>query len=231
MASYYLGKWILAIFILVILFSCCLFPSKPETQDRVRMISRLMGRGKTMTKTGEVWEGDLGVMFTHKKKLYLLIGDTIGSEIFSPNTIAYTEDRNAKDGLDFTWMTKNDGSPKEFFPIIHPDSTVPAGAISVNGIIYVFMMDVTHWGDKTDPVTHARSILIKSEDDGRTFSSVWEGRVDSKFVNISPIVSTHPFDPDKKALFLVASGQYRNSPIYLAFTEIYKIEERNSYLY
>lgn len=231
MASYYLGKWILAIFILVILFSCCLFPSKPETQDRVRMISRLMGRGKTMTKTGEVWEGDLGVMFTHKKKLYLLIGDTIGHGIFAPNAIAYTEDHNPEDGLDFTWMTKNDGSPKEFFPIIHPDSTVPAGAISVNGIIYVFMMDVTHWGDKTNPVTHARSILIKSEDDGRTFSSVWEGRVDSKFVNISPIVSTHPFDPDKKALFLVASGQYRNSPIYLAFTEIYKIEERNSYLY
>jgi len=213
---------------LIILLSCCLFPTK---QENVRMISRLMGRGKTMTKTGEVWEGDLGVMFTHKKKLYLLIGDTIGSEIFSPNTIAYTEDRNAKDGLDFTWMTKNDGSPKEFFPIIHPDSTVPAGAISVNGIIYVFMMDVTHWGDKTDPVTHARSILIKSEDDGKTFSSVWKGKVDSKFVNISPIISAHPFDPDKKALFLVASGPYRNSPIYLAFTDIDKIEKKESYLY
>ena len=61
---------------LIILLSCCLFPTK---QENVRMISRLMGRGKTMTKTGEVWEGDLGVMFTHKKKLYLLIGDTIGS--------------------------------------------------------------------------------------------------------------------------------------------------------
>ena len=231
MVSYYPKKWISAMFILIILFSCCLFPSEPESQDKVRTICRLMGRGKTMTNSGEVWEGDLGVTFIHDERIYLLAGDTIGSEVFAPNAIAYTEDHNAADGLDFTWMTKPDGSPKEFFPIIQPDSTVPAGAISINGVIYVFMMDVTHWGDKTDPVTHARSILIKSEGDGRTFSSVWEGRVDGKFVNISPIVSTHPFDPAKKAIFLVASGQYRNSPIYLAFTEIDKIEERESYLY
>jgi len=231
MASYHPKKWILAIFILIILFSCCLFPSEPKSQDKVRMICHLMGRGKTMTKTGEVWEGDLGVMFIHDERIYLLAGDTIGSEVFAPNAIAYTEDHDPKEGLDFTWMTKNDGSPKEFFPIIQPDSTVPAGAISVNGVIYVFMMEVTHWGDKTDIVTHARSILIKSEDDGKTFSSVWEGRVDSKFVNISPIVSTHPLNQKEKAIFLVASGQYRNSPIYLAFTAIDKIEERESYLY
>ncbi len=89
------------------------------------------------------------------------------------------------------------------------------------------MMDVINW----DYPAIARSVLIKSEDDGRTFRTVWEGREDNKFVNIAPVISSHPTTQGKDALYLVGSGKYRESPIYLAVTEIDAIENRAGYLY
>lgn len=46
-----------------------------------------------------------------------------------------------------------------------------------------------------------------------------------------PVISSHPTRQVKDALYLVDSGKYRKSPIYLAVTEIDAIENRTGYLY
>lgn len=198
-----------------------------QGNENTDMICRLMGEGQTEDITGDVWEGDLGITFMHNNQLYLITGDTGGGENFSPNAMAYTNDLDASDCLDLTWLTKTNKGPDIFFPIITPDSTVPGGAISFNNNIYVFMMDVTDW---THPAT-ARSLLVKSEDNGQTSTLIWEGEVDNKFINISPIISTHPTNSEKQAVYLMASGKYRQSPVYLAYSEIYDIEDKTKYKY
>jgi hypothetical protein len=186
------------------------------------MIERLIGEGET-----EGWGSDLGVSFMHKGKMYFLGGDTNTRDAFAPNIIGVAGDFNPSDGMNITWGKDENGNPKEFFAIIEPSSTVPAGAISISDTMYIFMMDVINW----DYPAIARSVLIKSEDDGRTFRTVWEGRKDNKFVNIAPVISSHPTRQGKDALYLVGSGKYRESPIYLAVTEIDAIENRAGYLY
>ncbi len=200
-------------------------------EEPVSMVCRLMGESKTTNAAGTVWEGDLGVMFTHQQQIYFLAGDTMGSGIFAPNAIAYTNDHRPGACLELQWKTDSKGNPQAFFPRIDPDSTVPAGAISINNVIYVFMMDVTHWGDSESPETHARPLLIKSTDNGTTFSLVWTGEVNGKFVNIAPVISSHPHDPTRPMLYLLASGTYRKSPIYLAMTDLGTVEDKRSYRY
>jgi hypothetical protein len=200
-------------------------------KEPVRMVCRLMGEGKTANAAENIWEGDLGVMFTHGERVYLLAGDTMGPGIFAPNAIAYTTDRFPEDCLDFQWRTDSAGNPQAFFPRIDPDSTVPAGAISIDNIMYIFMMDVTQWGVSGSPETHARPLLIKSTDSGTTFSSVWTGKVDEKCVNIAPAISSHPHDQSRTVVYLLTSGTYRKSPIYLAMTDPDAIEDRESYRY
>lgn len=195
--------------------------------DHTSMICRLMGKAKTETIDGNIWEGDLGISFNHNQQLYILTGDTGTGDTFAPNAMAYSNDTDASDCLDFNWSTKPNGAPQNFFPFIDPDSTVPGGAISHNGTMYVFMMDVLRWDD---PVM-ARSLLIKSDDDGKNFSLVWKDERDSKFINISPVLAEHPSIPNQQVVYLIASGKYRESPVYLAYAEVEDIEDKSKYHY
>ena len=203
------------------------FPAEEEP----RLIEALMGAGKTVNINGRAWTSDLGAMVFHDQKVYVLTGDTMGLGIFSPNALATTTDLDARGGLNLRWSTGLDGNPKMFFPRIEPDSTVPAGAVSLNGILYVFLMDVIHWKDIPDPDMRARSVLIKSTDNGQSFSQVWLGAEDDKFVNISPVLGSHPSLPGRQVVYLFGSGKYRNSPVYLAYAETGDLEFPGRYLY
>lgn len=196
-------------------------------ENKTNLICRLMGQGKTQDNTGDIWEGDLGASFIYDSKLHLITGDTGSGANFAPNAMATTSDTNAADCLDLSWSTNEQGGPTPPFPLIEPDSTVPSGAISINGTIYVFMMDVTDW---THPAK-ARSLLVKSENGSQSFFQVWENEVDRKFVNIAPVIGNHPLEQNKQAVYLVASGQYRQSPVYLAYAELDEIENESAYHY
>lgn len=217
-----------------------------NVQDLTRIICPLMGEGKTSSLDGDVWTGDLGVMFKHQGKGYIMTGDTGGGENFAPNVLGFftnnilsayqgvglsnpglANDQQSLPCPEINWQTKTNGGPEEYFPLIEPDSTVPAGAIGLDNTIYVFMMDVTSW---TEPAT-ARSILVKSKDNGQTFDFIWKWNIDNKFVNISPIVGPDPVDPTKEVVYLVGSGKYRQSPVYLAYVEKKDIEDRTKYKY
>jgi len=200
---------------------------KDLTENHTKMICRLMGEGKTETNEGNSWDGDLGITFNHNNQLYLLTGDTGTGDIFAPNAMAYSSDVSPSDCLDFNWSVKSNGGPKFFFPIIDPASTVPGGAISIDDTIYIFMMDVLRW---EQPVI-ARSLLIKSDDNGQNFSTVWRDEPDSKFINISPVLGEHPSIPNKQVVYMIASGKYRESPVYLAYVEIKDISDKTKYQY
>jgi len=202
-----------------------------SAEEASRLIEALMGPGKTENINGRPWTADLGVMAYHSQKVYILAGDTIGLDIFSPNSIATSTDLQPQDGFSSRWNTYLNGNPVPFFPRIDPDSTVPAGALSLNGILYVFMMDVTHWGDLSDLETRARPALIKSTDNGAHFSLIWLGLEESKFVNIAPVLGPHPADSSRQVVYFFGSGKYRESPVYLAYAEIGDIEYPNRYFY
>ena len=203
--------------------------SSRSAQDAARMIEPIMGSGKTVNAAGRAWSSDLGIMVFHGGRVFVLTGDTMGLGVFSPNSLAWTTDTDASNGLSLHWSTYLDGNPKPFFPRIDPDSTVPAGACSVNGVLYVFMMDVTHWADIPDPDTRARPVLIKSTDNGASFSSVWLGTETSKFINTAPILGPHPTVASRQVVYLFGSGRYRNSSVYLAYAELEDIEFPNRY--
>ncbi|MGQ9706737.1 MAG: DUF4185 domain-containing protein [bacterium] len=91
--------------------------------------------------------------------------------------------------------------------------------------MYVFMMDVINWTQFA-----GRPLLLKSTDYGSSFSLIWKGD-EGRCINIAPIISTHPEDTRKEALYMIVSNQYRQSEIYLAYTDLDKIEDRASYRY
>jgi len=209
----------------VCVFTFFLFCSEEKNEyPYVRMVDRLVGEDDTAG-----WGSDLGVIFRHNGKIYTLGGDTSYDDIFVSNIIGSTADNNPSDGLDIEWQNK-DGGPRQFFPAIDAATTVPAGAISVNGTIYVFMMSVISWVDEINPQFTGRPALVKSTDDGETFTLVWTGD-ENKFVNICPVISNHPTDPEKDALYFIGSNTFREEEIYLAYTELDSIEDRSSYQY
>jgi len=224
-----------AAFILVLAASGCGPDDLLTPTDKVRMICPLMGVGKTETSLGVGWSSDLGVMAFHHNKVFLLTGDTFGTGIYSPNSLAWTTDTHAADCLDLNWSVTRDGSPQYFFPHIGRGSisTVPAGAISVNGNLYVFMMDVTYWSSGSTDSTNARVALIKSSNDGQSFgdSPIWTSALDNHFVNIAPVVAAHPTIPHHQAVYMFGSGLYRESDIYLAACDTADIEDRSKYIY
>lgn len=217
-------KFLLTLLFSIVALSACAGNTSPERiiSGEPRMIVRLIGEGDT-----EGWGSDLGVPFMHKGKLYFLGGDTNAGGVFAPNIIGVTDDLDPSDGMSITWRKDERGNPKEFFTIIEPASTVPAGAISISDKMYIFMMDVINW----DYPAIARAVLVRSQDDGRTFQTVWEGDRDNKFVNIAPVIAGHPIRKGQEAVYLIGSGKYRESPIYLAATEIDGIENRAGYVY
>lgn len=219
---------------------------KPEPEKNqfnntqvAKMICPLMGKGKTENNVGNLWSSDLGITFIHNNQLYLMVGDVFGGDIFAPNVLAQTADQEPTDCLDLTWQIQPDAGPRYFFPKTGnmddgTKSTVPGGGISINNIIYVFLQDITHWADWNeggDNVTHGRSILIKSVDNGKTFEEPWRWEIDNKFVNIAPILGPHPSDPAKEVVYLVGSGTYRAAPVYLAYVEKENLENRSQYKY
>ncbi|MBP7866100.1 MAG: DUF4185 domain-containing protein [Acidobacteria bacterium] len=183
--------------------------------DPCRRVQRLLGPGLTETVGGVPWGSDLGVLVPHGGELWMLVGDVIGDGVFAPNTAARTPDTLAVDGLPFSWRTDPGGYPLPFFPRIDPDSTVPAGALSVDGNLYVFLMDVLDW----DEPVRARAVLACSVDVGSSFQTVWTGPESNRLVNVSPARGPHPDDPGQEVVYLAASGAYRRSPVYLAWCD------------
>lgn len=203
-------------------------PIQGENTPNAEVICRLLG---DHTKASNIPGADLGVVFTHyldgKPYLYFAVGDINYNPIDTSNAIARSSS-NPADCLDLEWLAH---------PIYHAQrvigvdfSTVPAGGISLNNKIYLYMMQVLDWGVSPPP---ARALLLKSEDDSKIFSQVpgvtWgvsNKMINTKFVNVAPVLS-------KKDgyVYLFGTGTYRGSAVYLARVSPDNIENLGEYSY
>jgi hypothetical protein len=143
----------------------------------------------TLNQTGKrfgVTATDLGSSFEHKGKLYFLFGDTWGRP-GDRDVLAWTESTNpAKILLQFP--KANDG---KWLPLTVPGIKqgafeIPSGGISIADTIYIVCTT-----DHSETKVMGRSVLARSQDDGRTFKlldELWIRDNEKKF----PFIAIFP---------------------------------------
>lgn len=128
----------------------------------------------------DVYGTDLGHMFWHRDKLYMVFGDTFGEGGFGgknwrSNALARLSNANPRQGLRIEAMiTGPKDMAKELIPsrkVAGIEKTlIPTNGISVNGRIYLHYMSVRRWGNPGHwDVRH--SGFAYSDDDGPTWST------------------------------------------------------------
>jgi len=178
---------------------------------------------------------DLGVSFVAVSKLWLVFGDTTGPPGGPPanqpvvGSSSVIESQLPFNCSSYVWLTSGGG----FYQPLHSarkagsdESTVPAGGVTLNGDIYIYSMRVSHWGSDTDP-THAHGVLFKRIQG--LFTEVASWPTDQLFVNSAPLEGE--FSDGARAVFIVTSAQYRDSPIYLSYALPQDIEKPANYHY
>ena len=171
---------------------------------------------------------DLGipVSLPSLKSWWFLFGDVNGQKTAEGGSAVLQAEAPFDCSKTF-WKTYPDG--KYYQPLTSKrqpgdESTVPAGAIEVNGTLYIYAMRVDHWGgpDATD----AHGVLFKNQN-GK-FIEVFSWPVNEKHVNTSPVMGELN---GQQVIFMAITGKYRTSPVYLAYVNPGEIENQNAYRY
>jgi len=173
---------------------------------------------------------DLGVPFNHNGRTYLLFGDCWGAA--DGDAIAYTTDNNPEDGIQLTFITDGTDIYKTVsIPGISQDAfEVPMEGISVGGNMYIY-----HTTDYSSALAMGRSVLAVSEDDGETFSYLYD-LSENYFINVSVVtvdLTEWPGFPQGtgNGLVMFGSGSYRQSDVRLAYQPTDQIETPQSMRY
>jgi len=180
---------------------------------------------------------DLGVSVVDGSKLWTIFGDTasIGPPAAGPASRPLVGASSAIESQlpfncsSYSWLTTSSG---KFYQPLHSarekgvdESTVPAGAITLNGTIYMYAMQVNHWGA---PSTVAHGVLFKEQADG-TFTELTRWPMNQLFVNAAPVAAELP--DGTSAIFVATTGQYRHSPVYLTYVIPSEIGDPAAYHY
>lgn len=153
-----------------------------------RLIAQLTG-ADSLNNTAARWDihgTDLGHMFWHHSKLYMVFGDTfgeggLGGKNWRSNALARLADPDPRRGLHIEAMiTGSDGAAKELIPsrkIAGIEKTViPTHGISIGGRIYLHYMSVRRWGGPGHWDVRYSGFAY-SDDDGQTWitpqSAIW----------------------------------------------------------
>jgi hypothetical protein len=185
------------------------------------------------------WGTDLGASFEHRGRLVVLFGDTHGSPgVGRPadgDVIAFSDDRDPHDCLSLDVVADEDG---RYRPISVPGVDlgvfgVPTGGVSDGRSIWVFLTT-----DNSAERPMNRSVLARSDDEGRTFRRVRDVSRGT-FINVSPVAvpaSEVPevpagADGDEPVVLMWASGAYRRSDVRLAATPLSRIGEADATVY
>ncbi len=182
---------------------------------------------------------DLGVPFRHKDKIYLLFGDTVGLRV--GDAIAYTTDTTPEDGIELTFIHDNIAYKPVKVPGISQGAfEVPMEGVSVGGRMYIYLTTDSvavenMFAEDAEPKM-GRSVVAVSDDDGQTFSYLYDFSTDN-FINVS-VVEVDKADLSSafgagagKALVIFGSGPYRRSNVFLAVQPSDQIGSRSSINY
>ena len=180
---------------------------------------------------------DLGVSVVFGSKLWLMFGDTRGTGPGPPSgglpavgSSSVIESQLPFDCSSYSWLT-SDG---KFYQPLHSareagsdESTVPAGAITLDDSIYIYSMQVNEWGSWLGG-THAHGVLFKEMANGN-FTELTRWPMDKLFVNTAPVAAELP--GGTPVIFLATTAQYRHSPIYMAYVVPSRIGDDAVYHY
>jgi Domain of unknown function (DUF4185) len=163
-------------------------------------IAQLTGPG-SINNTDQRWfvyGTDLGSMFEHRGRLYMLFGDSFGppgkppefGEDWRSNLLGFGHDRDPRDGLTLDGMiTDRPGHAKELVdqPAVPGEevTVIPTYGVSDGRRMYLHYMAVREWGPPGEWWLN-RSGLAYSDDDGQTWTvsdMVWPG--DSNFGQVA----------------------------------------------
>lgn len=146
------------------------------------LLAQLTGPG-SLNDTGARWGvhgTDLGHMFWHRDRLYMVFGDTfgeggLGGKNWRSNALARLADADPRQGLRIESMiTGPDGNAKELIPSRKVDgvekTVIPTHGISINGRMYLHYMSVSRWGGGTSQWKVRHSGIAYSDDDGHTWN-------------------------------------------------------------
>ena len=182
---------------------------------------------------------DLGVSVSVGSTVWMIFGDTRGLGPGPPS--GGTPTIGASSAIEsqipfscstFSWLVSGG---KFYQPLTSArkvgfdESTVPAGAITLNGIIYIYAMQVNQWGSNSEG-THAHGVLFyREEQSSGPFAELTQWPVDQLFANAAPIASELP--DGTPAVFIATTAEYRHSPVYLAYVAPSQIGDSAAYHY
>ncbi len=230
-------KTVLSLFLIVSIdFPCLIAQKLSYLSGSTKKIEQLVGDYDRHTQSStanltnsryQIWGTDLGVSFSHDRRLYFLFGDIPGDIGYGidRDPIAYSEDNNPEDGLDLTFLAETNG---QYRPITIPGSShgtfeVPVEGISMDDAMYIYFIT-----GSSPSLT-----LAKSLDNGKNFVLVEDNITSDKFLNVSANKvkrNQYPELPGRSEygyLFL-GSGDYRQSPVYLLYQPADSIENKES---
>lgn len=203
----------LTVILAVLVYSGCVTSGDvPIADPEDAVLTGVADLSEVMQLTGEqspnetdeymVHGTDLGSMFEHDSTIYFAFGDTFGPRedgatgaggaLWRSNVLAYTSDRDPRDGIVFDgFIVNSSGSAREVVYSSHSRGEVtkiPTGGISANGNIYLFFMSVQQWGDHGNWLANYGGVA-RSQDDGESFEILedprWEG--DGNFIQVSAV--------------------------------------------
>lgn len=173
---------------------------------------------------------DLGIPFRHKDRTYLLFGDSGGAH--GGDAIAYTTDTTPEDGIELTFLQDRQGTWKAItIPgISQKPYEVPMAGTSVGGKMYVY-----HTTDYTEQTHAQRTVVAVSNDDGQTFSYLYDfSKGTFRFPSIVQVENAAlnglPQNSGR-GLLIYGAGPYRQSDVRLAYQPADQIESRASIQY
>ncbi|MBE7557536.1 DUF4185 domain-containing protein [bacterium] len=201
-------------------------------------------RRPTLSRSGlsaGVFGTDLGHSFEHRGRLCFLFGDTVGRGGFLDDCLAFSDSTDPR-RLTLDFPVGNDGLfvPLRVPGIRHGAMEVPTGGISLSGRMYVSFTT----GFVPVPPIIGKSVLAKSDDDGRTWKLLYDLSVaqnnDMKTLRflVVDMLEVDAVDyPGRlpvasgKVVLIWGSGEYRKSHLYLAAIPSERIEDKSAMRY
>ncbi|MCX7017980.1 MAG: DUF4185 domain-containing protein [Candidatus Sumerlaeota bacterium] len=201
-------------------------------------------KSQTKTRAG-LTATDLGSSFEHKGNLCFLFGDSFCSGgVSNADCMATSSATNPRD-LILNFPLGNNGVVR---PIVIPGISqgameVPSYGISLDGIIYIVHTTDWHEPGAAGTGNMERSVLARSDDDGKTWPLVYDlsaasnhDMTNTHFINaaLSEVGAADwpglPFSSGKVVL-IWGSGAYRKSDAYLACIPSSEIENKTRMRY
>lgn len=166
-------------------------PLMPLQVRDTSLVAQITGADSDNDTAGrwDIHGTDLGHMFRHRDRLYMVFGDTfgeggLGGKNWRSNTLALLADTDPAHGLRIESMvTGPDGLAKELIPsrkIQGIEKTViPTNGISIDGRMYLHYMSVSRWGQVGGRWHVRHSGFAYSDDDGQNWTvpknAIWPG--------------------------------------------------------